>query len=161
VDLRTTRTIRSAIEIRAPLELVWQVLTDFPTYPEWNPIIRRLRGRPRVGGRLTIRSQPPGARSIIHRPTVVAWAPPHELRWRATVIAGRLFSGEHGFRLEPLDGSRVRFVQDETFHGLLVPVYSLVRLPAKRRGFERLNQALRDRAEALAAEPEVSRPAAP
>jgi hypothetical protein len=150
VDLRTTRTIRSAIEIEAPLELVWSVLTDFSSYPDWNPIIRRLRGRPRAGGRILIRSQPPGARGIVHRPTVVAWSPPHELRWRATVLSARLFSGEHGFRLEPRDNGRVRFVQDETFSGLLVPLYARLRLPAKRRGFNQLNEALRDRAEQLA-----------
>ncbi len=149
LDLRTTRTIRSAIEIRAPVEQVWAVLTDFSAYPEWNPIVRRLRGRMRVGGRITIRSQPPGARALVHRPRILAWDPPHEMRWRSTVLAERLFTGEHGFRLEPIGSDRVRFVQDETFRGLLVPLYSLLRLPATRRGFNEMNQALRGRAEAL------------
>lgn len=152
MDLRTTRTIRSAVEIRAPIEVVWGVLTDFAAYPEWNPIVRQLRGKPRVGGRVTIRSQPPGARALVHRPLILAWSPPHELRWRATVISERLFTGEHGFRLESLGDDRVRFVQDETFRGLLVPFYSLLRLPSKRRGFSQMNQALRERAEGVAAE---------
>jgi hypothetical protein len=152
VDLRTTRTIRSAIEIDAPLEVVWQVLTDFAAYPAWNPIVRQVRGRPRSGGRITIRSQPPGGRSVIHRPRVLTWAPPHELRWRATVLSDRLFSGEHGFMLSETANGRVRFVQDKTFRGLLVPFYSLIRLPATRRGFEQMNQALRERAERLATE---------
>jgi hypothetical protein len=147
LDLRTTRTIRSAIEIRAPIELVWQVLTDFAAYPEWNPIVRRLRGKPRVGGRVTIRSQPPAARALVHRPRILVWQPPHEMRWRATVLGERLFSGEHGFRLEPLGPDRTRFVQDETFRGLLVPLYARLRLPATRQGFVAMNQALRDRAE--------------
>jgi hypothetical protein len=149
LDLRTTRTIRSAVEIRAPSELVWQVLTDFASYPDWNPIVRRLRGKPRVGGRITIRSQPPGARSLVHRPRIVVWQPPDEMRWRTTVISERLFSGEHGFRLESLDRDRTRFVQDETFRGLLVPLYSRLRLPATRHGFVAMNHALRDRAEQL------------
>ena len=152
MDLRTVRTIRSAIEIRAPLELVWEVLTDFPGYPEWNPHLRRVRGKPRQGRRLSVLSQPPGARAVRLRPRLISWTPPHELRWRASFIAGRLFSGEHGFRLEPLGTDRVRFVQDETFRGLLVPLYSRLRLPATRRGFEQMNQALRERAEARAAE---------
>ncbi|HWH36203.1 MAG TPA: SRPBCC domain-containing protein [Candidatus Limnocylindrales bacterium] len=150
MDLRTTRTIRSAIEIEAPLDLVWDVLTDFSSYPEWNPIVRRLRGRPRVGARITISSQPPGARALVHRPRVLAWSPPNELRWRTTVLSERLFTGEHGFRLDANGDNRVRFVQDETFHGLLVPLYSRLRLPAKRRGFSDLNEALRARAERLA-----------
>lgn len=146
MDLRTVRTIRSAIEIRASLDLVWETLTDFASYPEWNPHLRRVRGRPRQGRRLSVVSQPPGSRPVPLRPRVVAWEPPHELRWRASFISGRLFSGEHGFRLEPLGRDRVRFVQDETFRGLLVPIYSRLRLPATRRGFEQMNQALRQRA---------------
>ncbi len=150
MDLRTVRTIRSAIEIRAPIDVVWQVLTEFAAYPEWNPHIRQLRGKPAEGRRVSIVSRPPGARAMRFRPVVVTWTPPHELRWRSTLLSARLFSGEHGFRLEPLAGDRVRFVQDETFRGLLVPLYSRLRLPATRRGFEQMNQALRERAEALA-----------
>jgi hypothetical protein len=152
VDLRTVRTIRSAIEIRAPLDLVWGVLADFEAYPEWNPHLRQVRGKPAQGRRIVVRSQPPGARAVILRPLVVSWAPPHELRWRGTFLSDRIFSGEHGFRLEELPGNRVRFVQDETFRGVLVPFYSRLRLSATRRGFEQMNQALRERAEHLTGE---------
>lgn len=152
MDLRTTRTIRSAIEIRAPLELVWRVLTDFDAYPEWNPHIRRVRGRAREGARIAIYSRPPGGRMIVMRPTITSWEPPHELRWRATFVNSRLFGGEHGFRLEEISPGRVRFVQDETFSGLLVPLYGRLRLARTRQGFELVNQALRERAESLAAQ---------
>lgn len=147
MDLRTVRTIRSAIEIRAPLEVVWHVLTDFAAYPAWNPHLRRVKGRPREGRRIFIHSQPEGGRPIQFRPRVVTWQPPYELRWRSTLVSRRLFSAEHGFRLVPLGDDRVRFVQDETFSGLLVPLYARLRLPATRRGFEQMNQALRERAE--------------
>ena len=36
------KELRSQIEIEAPADRVWQVLTDFATYPEWNPFIRRV-----------------------------------------------------------------------------------------------------------------------
>ena len=147
MDLRTTRTIRSAIEIRAPIDVVWSVLTDFAAYPGWNPLVRRLHGRPAVGQRVTILSRPPGAPAIAFAPVITAWSPPNELRWRATLISRLIFSGEHGFRLEPIDDGRVRFVQDETLTGVLIPLYSRFRLPATRRGFEEMNERLRDRAE--------------
>lgn len=150
LDLRTTRTIRSAIEIRAPIDVCWQVLTDFESYPDWNPHIRRVRGRVEHGSRIAIYSRPPGGRLIVMRPTVIAWDPPHELRWRATFIHPRLFCGEHGFRLERTGEARVRFVQDERFSGLLVPLYARLRLARTRSGFERVNEALRERAESLA-----------
>ena len=69
LDLRTKRTIRSAIEIRAPIETVWRVLTDFDSYPEWNPHIRRVRGKPARARGSTIHTQPPGGRLIVMRPS--------------------------------------------------------------------------------------------
>lgn len=157
MDLRTTRTIRSAIEIRAPLETVWRILTDFAAYPSWNPHIRHVRGKPAVGSRLTIHSQPPGGRTVVLRPVVVAWDPPKQLRWRGSFISKRLFTGEHGFRLEQLDASRVRFHQDETISGLLVPLYARLRLNGTRAGFAQVNEALRERAESARGTGPVSR----
>lgn len=151
MDLRTTRTIRSAIEIRAPLEVVWGVLTDFAAYPEWNPHIRRVLGTVKQDARIALHTKPPGGRMIVMRPTVVTWQPPHELRWRGKFIVGSLFTGEHGFRLDEIGASRVRFLQDETFSGALVPFYARLRLRRTRRGFDETNEALRDRAENLAA----------
>jgi hypothetical protein len=151
VDLRTTRTIRSAIEIRAPIDLVWRVLTDFDAYPAWNPHVVRVLGKPKIGGRLTIHTRPPSGRTVVMRPVILSWTPPKELRWRATFMSRRVFSGEHGFQLEATAPDRVRFVQDETFSGVLVPLYSRLRLAATRRGFEEMNQALRERAESEAA----------
>ena len=151
MDLRTTRTIRSAIEIHAPLYTVWRILTDFAAYPEWNPHIRQIRGTPSVGARLTIHSKPPAGRTVVLRPVVVAWEPPTLLRWRGTFVSRRLFSGDHGFRLEQLDESRIRFHQDETVSGLLVPFYARLRLPATRTGFALVNEALRERAETASA----------
>jgi hypothetical protein len=156
VDLRTTRTIRSAIEIRAPLDVVWRVLTDFDAYPAWNPHIRSVAGKPRVGGRLGIHTRPPGGRTVVMRPIVLTWTPPHELRWRATFMSRALFSGEHGFRVEELAPGRVRFSQDETFAGLLVPLYARARLASTRLGFAQMNEALRVRAEAEAASPALT-----
>ena len=58
-----------------------------------------------------------------------------------------LFDGEHSFTIEPLGENHVRFVQRESFRGLLVPL--LLRMVEKdtRRGFEEMNQALKTRAE--------------
>jgi hypothetical protein len=132
---------------------VWRVLADFDAYPAWNPHVRRVVGRPRVGGRLGIHTRPPGGRTVVMRPIILDWNPPHELRWRATFMTRWLFSGEHGFRLEQLAPGRVRFIQDETFSGWLVPLYARARLASTRLGFAQMNEALRTRAEAEATTP--------
>ena len=46
------REIRAETVIAAPPEAVWRVLTDFAAYPDWNPFIRSIEGKPWVGTRL-------------------------------------------------------------------------------------------------------------
>ena len=46
------KEIHTEIEIHAPAERVWQVLTDFAAYPQWNSFIRRVEGEIRAGARL-------------------------------------------------------------------------------------------------------------
>ncbi|HEX8861704.1 MAG TPA: SRPBCC family protein [Actinomycetes bacterium] len=48
------------MEIKATPERVWQVLTDFAAYPDWNPFITRASGTARPSERLHLRMQPPG-----------------------------------------------------------------------------------------------------
>jgi hypothetical protein len=59
-----------------------------------------------------------------------------------------LFDGEHTLATEPLDENRVRFVQHEVFKGVLVPLVARS-LANTLRGFEEMNEALKERAEAL------------
>lgn len=33
-------TAQSSILIAGPIETVWNVLLDFPAYPDWNPFVR-------------------------------------------------------------------------------------------------------------------------
>ena len=34
------RQISTEIEINAPVETVWSILTDFDKYPDWNPFVK-------------------------------------------------------------------------------------------------------------------------
>jgi hypothetical protein len=81
------------------------------------------------------------------RPTVLAAAPSHELRWLGRMGVPGLFDGEHRFRIEPLGPDRVRFVHEEHFTGLLVPLVMRLIAHSTRQGFEAMNRALKTRAE--------------
>jgi len=140
------RELRSQIEIDAPPERVWSVLTHFDGYPDWNPFIRSLAGRCEVGAKLAVRIEPPGARPMTFKPTIRAAAPARELRWLGRLFVPGLFDGEHRLEIEPLEKGRSRFVQSESFSGLLVPLFSRT-LAATQRGFEQMNVALKRRVE--------------
>ena len=142
-----SKRLRTRIDIDATPERVWRVLTDFDAYAQWNPFMTRAAGTPAQGERLTIQMQPEGGRAMTFRPTVLEAVPQRRLRWLGHLLVPGIFDGEHSFTIEPLDDGRVRLVQQEEFRGVLVPLLakSLDRrtLPA----FERMNQALKQRAE--------------
>jgi hypothetical protein len=142
-----SKILSSQIDIDASPARVWEVLTDYSAYPEWNPFIVRAGGRTEVGSRLSLRMQPVGARAVSLRPMVVEAVEGSRLRWRGRLWMPGIFDAEHDFRVEALDGGRSRLSQDERFTGLLVAVMagSLDRhtLPA----FEAMNAALKLRAE--------------
>lgn len=141
--------LRTEIEIAAPPKVVWQVLTDFQRYPEWNPFIVSLEGPLKVGSELRVVLSPPESREYHILPQLLTCNPEQELRWAGKWGARFLFRGEHFFRLVPLDGDRTRFVHGEDFNGILVR-WLTRQLTYVARGFVFMNQALKRRAESVA-----------
>ena len=139
--------LHTELEIHATPERVWEVLTDFESYPDWNPFIPKISGPIHVGARLDTRLQPPGGRGMRFRPTLLAAEPAKELRWLGHLIVPGIFDGEHRFRIEPLDQERVRFIQEERFTGILSRLVMRLIGEDTLRGFEAMNQALKLRAE--------------
>lgn len=139
----------TTVEIDAPRARVWATLTDFPRYPEWNPYIRDLAGELVPGGRLTITLAPllPAAKPRVFRPIVLDVQPGVEFRWVGVLHSPRTFRGEHYFRLESLPGRRSRLVQGEYFSGLFHRLHRVSRYYSTKRGFERMNAALKLHAE--------------
>jgi hypothetical protein len=151
------RTIEHAVDIQAPAATVWQVLTDTDRYQDWNPFMPRLSGRLAPGERLTITVRP-GTRTMTFRPTVLAVEDGTLICWRGRLGMPGLFDGEHELHLEPTADGGTRFVQRESFTGLLVPMMPRV-LDDTATGFAAMNAALRDRAVSRTAP--VDRPAVP
>jgi hypothetical protein len=142
------KELHSQIDINASAESVWQLLTDFASYPQWNPFIRQVSGEPTIGERLEVRLEPPESRGITLRPKVLSAEPNHQLRWLGHLFVPGLFDGEHSLVIQPLGEDRVRFVQGESFRGLLVPLFASSLDNGTLRGFEEMNRALKERAEA-------------
>lgn len=142
-----THRLHTEIEIDASPERVWAVLSDFASYPQWNPFIKSVTGAPQQGARLQIAIQPSGGKAMRFSPVVLAAEAGRELRWLGRFLFPGIFDGEHRFLIESLGEGKVRFQQSERFSGLLV---SLLRGSLDRdtmRGFEEMNRALKARAE--------------
>jgi hypothetical protein len=110
------KTVSSTIDIDAPPEQVWAILTDLAAYPEWNPLFPQASGQIAVGQRLTLASRPTTGRPMTIHPKLLAVRPGAELRWVSSLPG--IIGGEHFFTLAPV-GDGTRLVQSETFRGLL------------------------------------------
>lgn len=147
------RELHSEIEITASAGRTWLILTDFASYPRWNPFIRRISGEPTTGEHLDVRLEPPDSRGMTFKPKVLNAEPNRELRWLGHLLVPGLFDGEHVFTIQPLEDNRVRFIQREAFKGLLVPLSARNLDTNTQRGFEETNRALKERAEAPLSRP--------
>ena len=139
--------LHTQIDIDAAPERVWEVLTDFPAHPQWNPFIREIAGEVREGAGLVVVLGPPGGKPMTFRPTVVQAEAARAFAWLGTLGAPWIFRGEHRFRLEPLPDGGTRLHHGEVFGGLLVPLMRRSLETDTRAGFEAMNAALKARCE--------------
>jgi hypothetical protein len=135
------KSIETSIEVDAPTDEVWPVIEDFAAYAEWNPFVVGISGEQRVGARLDVQISV-GGKKMEFQPQIIEWLPGRSLRWFGTVFAEWLFRGEHGLAVEPLPGGRTRFVHDEVFHGIAVPLIRRM-LRDTEQGFQSMDAALK------------------
>jgi hypothetical protein len=136
-------TINTTVDISAPAQAVWDVLTDFAAYGEWNPRMQ-IEGTAQAGTRLVVRM--PG---MTFRPKVLVAAPGRELRWIGKLGAGGVVDGEHFFVLTPSTDGITHLTHGETYSGALVALAKLFGKGSleKTDNYDSFNQALKQRVE--------------
>ena len=143
------KELRTDIAIDAPADRVWAILTDFSSFPDWNPFMLRAQGNVKVGETLELYLKLPDGMGMTFKPTVLATEPNRRFRWKGRTVMPGIFDGEHIFEIEESGDGSCRFVQREQFTGVLTSV--MLRFIGKKtlRGFEMMNVALKARAEAV------------
>ena len=132
--------------IAAPRERVWDVLTDFATYPQWNALVRSFEGELRVGAPFKALFEPMPGRTLSTTVHITVCEPPHRIGWGGKTIASWLIRGEHVYTLER-EGSGTRLINREVFEGLLVPLVKPM-LARSLPAYHANSEAIRKRAEA-------------
>ena len=141
------KSLHAAVDIDAPAERVWQVVSDFGRYSDWNPFIVRAAGEPRVGERLDITIAAPDMKPVSFRPRVLDYEQGRLIRWKGKFKLPGLFDGRHMLIVDPLDGGRSRFTTHEDVTGILLPFVGKV-MTASQQGFELMARAVKERGEA-------------
>ena len=144
--IRPVRDIFTYTTIEAPKQQVWQVLTNFSDYGQWNPFYTAIEGKCLAGERIHVQVQM-ADRTLTYMPKIETVALQSELAWNEQPIVPGLFDGEHRFMLESTDGGQTRFVQHDRYSGALVPLFMELYQAEAETGFRRMNDALKKRAE--------------
>lgn len=135
--------IETSIKIQATPEKVWNILTDFEKYAEWNPFILSLEGDISEGN--TIAAKIDGMQ---FKPQILSNKKNEELKWLGKLFFKGLFDGEHHFIIEDHKDGTVTFHQNEIFNGLLVGLFSKKLKTETKDGFIAMNEKLKELAEA-------------
>ena len=135
--------IRVETEIHAPPEAVWETLTDFAAYHEWNPIFTSATGDLREGGTVDVGIDATRRPHLSMTMTITDVVRPRRLQWVGAFGGPFVFRGTHTFDLQALGDDRTLFVNREAFSGILVPILTR----GLQREYEAMNRALADRVE--------------
>jgi len=144
------------VEIEAPVPLVWEIMTRFDLFPEWNPLNRffHLDTRAAVGETVTFgpswgpydgKELPPTHRKQHERLTI--------LQDSCALAYGVISSPLNAERVQyicAIDGGKTRYQTYERMSGLLSPFTRLVYGKRIVAGFTANGIALKARAEAMA-----------
>lgn len=142
------KRIHTEIVINAGAADVWKVLTDFESYPQWNPFILSIEGKAVKGERLknTLKN---GDKTIVFKPVVQEVTPLVSFSWLGSLFVKGIFDGRHYFKLEEISARQVKLVHGEAFSGILSS-FILKKIGADTAAnFVKMNQALKLRAESV------------
>ncbi|KAK9486134.1 hypothetical protein V1527DRAFT_81432 [Lipomyces starkeyi] len=152
-----TRWITTDITISAPPSKVRAVFLDFPAHSQWDPFMVSIAvhkppgATPDPGTQLKITLKLESGMTNVMYPTVLENSE-EMFRWKGKLMFDLLFAGKHSFEFLPFTGDdgtvQTRFVQSETFGGVLVPLFGGI-LKQTENSFKLLNKALKERVEGM------------
>ena len=140
--------VESRIGIRAPSEVVWEILADIDHWADWNPLYPKAAGALKIGAPLTLTLALPGEahRELVAK--VVDWVPFEQILWSDVMWRGWATS-VHFLEIETVTKASCFFSNGEVFHGFISKRYGKRYRRAMKRGFAAMSEALKERAEAV------------
>lgn len=130
------------IRIEAPVDFVWDVLTDVERYGEWNPFTPQALTDFEIGSpaHLLVRM---GKAKMRITETVCAFEPPRLIAWRKTFGARWLLLAVREQHLQPASETTCLYHNTDRLTGMLAPLVLLCFGGYMRRGFTDVGEGLR------------------
>jgi hypothetical protein len=144
--------IEQSIEIAAPAEIVWEVITDLPRYGEWNPFVVACRSSLEVGDPIEMRVAILKAFPQPQTEVVTAHTPGRQLCYGLAAQPLGALESRRCHDVQALSDTRAQYRSSFVLSGWLNPVVHLLLGGRLKAGFGAMTEAIRVRAEALCAE---------
>jgi hypothetical protein len=96
--------LSTEIQIAAPRDAVWRLLTDLPSYAQWNPYLVKVDGVAESGAAIIVHSVLRPGMEPVSQPVTVVSVEPYRMRWEGGLPDRSLFKGDHWFVLEEQSG---------------------------------------------------------
>ena len=138
------------VEIAARASFVWDVLVDYPSYPEWNPYTIAVETTLEISDRIDLTLPNPDGTdgTILNREYIRVVDPPHHLRYDT----GQEYDGLLGMRdqyISELGQDRCTYYTTDTLSGELADLVMEMNGDWIKAGFDSVAHALKARAEQL------------
>lgn len=138
----------ASTEIDAATEQVWDVLTDFASYPAWSAFITGIGGAVALGDQIQVTLVTRGGRTSTFSPRLIALDYGRRFAWSGHLLHPALFTGVHELVLKPISADRTRLIHRETLTGPL-PYLMYPLLKWNSSSYRDYNTALKQRVESL------------
>lgn len=144
--------VQDSLIINASKKKVFEALTQWNTYPEWNPYITKIEGDPKVGQEIKVFFSigfGPAlplkciVENLDAQKTVLSWEYQAVLPW--------VYTARHSFSIEEINSDQCQIVQIEKMQGLLGNRLQLIYHNILKRRFQAMHEALRAQVEQTAA----------
>ncbi|CAN5183234.1 SRPBCC domain-containing protein [soil metagenome] len=142
------RAVEFRTGVKAPAELVWEVISDFSTWKDWNPVHPRMEGEMRIGTTLTVDLVLGEGQVTTIQPVVQDWVPYEQLHWRTKRLRGFVTAIRY-LEIESMGPENATFSNGELFMGPLVRWVSREERRKLRAAYTLMGEAVRDHAERL------------
>jgi len=136
------KEIKTSIQISATPEKVWEILTNFQDYKNWNPFLQSVEGNVKKDETIKI-----NAGGMKFKPKVLSFEENKQFSWVGRLFFKGLFDGEHLFLIEDNGDGTVTFRQEEKFQGILVGLFAKKLDTDTRQGFIKMNEKLKELSE--------------
>lgn len=112
------RSAHSEIEIVAPRERIWGLLTNLDGYDQWNPVVKHASGMFRVGQTIELERTAPDGGEETSDASVLIVNPMRKLRWQDRIVLPGVRDREYEVRVIPAGEGRFRVIQHERVEGI-------------------------------------------